>query len=170
MSSKKNLTPIEACPLCNSDEITIYSKDPYDGYQGNNASWIVKCKLCGCMVKANSAEDALSVWNERNKKQLSPDEIVVCKELKERPELGMIAGYWVEIATHWHCEAEKNAAKVVELEKKLEETTAMLNAAISDLGHYKTCATCKHFNEEKPTFCAGDGCKNGDQWKWRFEK
>ncbi len=64
-------------------------------------------------------------------------------------------------------ETEKTASKVAELEKKLEETTAMLIAAISDLGHYKTCATCKYFNENKPTLCAADGCKNGDQWKWR---
>ncbi len=94
----------------------------------------------------------------------------ICKELKEKPELGIIAGYWASIATHWHHEAEKNAAKVVELEKKLEETTAMFNAAISDLSEYKQCQTCKFFRPYDPAFCFADGCKDGEQWKWRGSK
>lgn len=110
--------------------------------------------------------------NDKNicEQQFIQDEIAICKELKEKPELGIIACYWESIATHWHREAEKNAAKIIELEKKLEETTAILNVAISDLGSYKKCSTCKFMDENNPAFCCAEACNNGDQWKWRLEK
>ncbi len=72
-----------------------------------------------------------------------------------------------EIAEEWLHRAEKNNRKVIEVEKKLEETTAMLNAAILELGIYKTCATCKFMNENNLDFCRAEACNNGDQWKWR---
>lgn len=110
--------------------------------------------------------------NDKNicEQQFTQEDITICKELKEHPELGIIAGYWASIATHWHREAEKNAAKVVELEKKLEETTAMLNAAISDLGVFKRCSDCIFMDENNPAICHAEACKDKDQWKWRGSK
>lgn len=107
--------------------------------------------------------------NDKNicEQQFTQEDIAICKELKEHPELGIIAGYWASIATHWHREAEKNAAKVVELEKKLEETTAMLKFAISDLRLINNCGMCKHFNKASSNVCLAEACKENDCWEWR---
>ena len=64
-------------------------------------------------------------------------------------------------------ETEKTASKVAELEKRLEETTEMLNYAVSDLRLSKHCETCRYFSKDRPFMCSAEACKESDGWEWR---
>jgi hypothetical protein len=64
-------------------------------------------------------------------------------------------------------ETEKTTSKISELQKKLEETTEMLNYAVSDLKLRKCCETCRFLKKGDPDFCFADGCSDGDCWEWR---
>lgn len=52
------------CPFCEG-LAKKEAYDPYDGYQGNNTVYSVRCRKCGAVVNANSFDEAVKKWNER---------------------------------------------------------------------------------------------------------
>lgn len=60
--SDSNLKP---CPFCGSDKIHCFDYDPYDGYQGNLTSYIVRCRTCGVEVSRRTKVEAIAAWNRR---------------------------------------------------------------------------------------------------------
>lgn len=52
------------CPFC-AGAGKKESYDPYDGYQGRNTVYRVRCSKCGAMVKADSFDEAVKKWNMR---------------------------------------------------------------------------------------------------------
>ena len=73
-------TYLAPCPFCaglaKKDEY-----DPYDGYQGNNTVYRVRCRKCGAMVKADSFDEAVKKWNSRAAKPCMADPYI-----QEHPE------------------------------------------------------------------------------------
>lgn len=55
---------LAACPFCAGLAKKI-DYDPYDGYQGNNTVYRVRCCNCGAEVRANSRDEAIRKWNRR---------------------------------------------------------------------------------------------------------
>ena len=60
---------LKPCPFCGSKEKTIYSYDPYDGYQGNCTHHCVRCDKCGATVKDSVFENAVNKWESRTNNQ-----------------------------------------------------------------------------------------------------
>lgn len=59
---------IKACPFCGS--IPEYHKFyPYDGYQGEPPSHIIKCTSCGASISSIKVVNTIERWNKRKPKK-----------------------------------------------------------------------------------------------------
>lgn len=57
---------IKACPFCGGDAaFKKYYK--YDGYQGESATYRVKCENCGAEIEKGDKKEAITSWNRRSK-------------------------------------------------------------------------------------------------------
>lgn len=77
------------CPFCaGAGEKESY--DPYDGYQGRNTVYRVRCRECGAEVCADSYDEAVRKWNRRaayTSECPIPDMIVQCvRRMLKHPE------------------------------------------------------------------------------------
>ena len=58
------ITILKDCPFC-SGKAVLYSYDPYDGYQGDCASYVVQCKDCLAKIEGRTARKVIVAWNTR---------------------------------------------------------------------------------------------------------
>lgn len=126
--------------------------------------------ICRKCRNNNAPASQSSCWGCRNNDLFNPidkinpnTEIIKFKEISEKIK-NDISRILRIIEKE---ETEKTASKIGELKKKLEETTEMLNYAVSDLRLIKDCKTCKYFNKENPHVCLSEACKENDCWEWR---
>lgn len=52
------------CPFC-AGLAKKEAYDPYDGYQGNNTVYRIKCRKCGAEVCGSTYAEAVRKWNSR---------------------------------------------------------------------------------------------------------
>lgn len=65
VTKKKVLDQFDNCPFCDSENIDVWYYDPFDGYQGNNWRYQVKCNSCGANLERKTLEEAEVAWNRR---------------------------------------------------------------------------------------------------------
>ena len=55
---------LKPCPFCGGEAkyITYY---PFDGYQRESPTYIIKCEECGAEVNDNKKESVIELWNRR---------------------------------------------------------------------------------------------------------
>lgn len=56
---------LKPCPFCGRELLDVLSYDPYDGYQGDCSSVIVKCVNCRATVQGKTIAEATATWNRR---------------------------------------------------------------------------------------------------------
>lgn len=69
---------LKPCPFCGSDNVVLYSFDPYDGYMGNNTLHCCKCTKCGANIKNPIVGVVIDAWNRR---KADKDQILITLSL-----------------------------------------------------------------------------------------
>ena len=55
---------LKPCPFCDG-EAEIFAYDAYDGYQGNNTVYLVRCTKCWVELTRGKKDTAIEAWNRR---------------------------------------------------------------------------------------------------------
>ena len=59
------MAELKQCPFCDGIPTNPFYYDPYDGYQGNLGSYIIKCTNCRAEIQRGTKEEVTEAWNRR---------------------------------------------------------------------------------------------------------
>lgn len=59
------MTDLKPCPFCGG-EARYSTYDPYDGYQGDCTTHVVRCRDCKAKIERRTKEEVIEAWNRRH--------------------------------------------------------------------------------------------------------
>ena len=59
------MAELKPCPFCGGIPTDPFYYDPYDGYQGDLHSYIIRCTNCRAEIEKRTEEQAIEAWNRR---------------------------------------------------------------------------------------------------------